>query len=423
MKRVRIGLLGLGVVGTGVVQLIERNGAALRERTGLDLVVEKALVKQRGKPRPLADDRIVYDPAAILDDPAVDVVIEVIAGAEAARNYLLRALEAGKPVVTANKAALAAYGDDVFAAAHRAGRAVGFEAAVCGGVPIIRALTGGLVADRLGEVRGIFNGTTNYILTRMAEDGQGYGDALAAAQARGFAEADPTADVSGRDAANKLAILAGLAFQSAYKPDDFIVEGITSLEAADFRWAAAFGYTIKLIATAREAGAGALDLRVHPTLVPAKHPFAGVRDEFNAVRLNGDAVGDMMLYGKGAGAFPTASAVVSDVIEIVRNPPPPDFWNPAHRRRPRLVDPVSEHYLRFPVFDRPGIIGEIAADLGKEGVSIRRVEADLDADASGRGTVVMLTHAAPDTAVRAALSNIAAADVLAGPPRAIRLFA
>jgi homoserine dehydrogenase len=420
-RSVRLGLLGLGTVGGGLVELVARNARLIEGRSGVRLEIVRALVRDLAKPRPIGRDRLTQDAAQIVEASDVDLVVEVMGGLEPAREYTLRALRAGKPVVTANKALLAAHGDEVFSEAARADVGVGFEASVGGGIPIVRALAGGLVANEVEELIGILNGTSNFVLTRMYKDRLGFAEAVALAQAGGLAEADPSYDVDGLDAAHKLAILTELAFQTKAPVGQIEREGIGQVEPVDIRVADEFGYVIKPVAVARRQGES-LDLRVHPALVPFEHPLGPVSDEFNALMVRGDAIGQMVFHGKGAGSLPTASAVLSDIVEIARNPSASVMWDPGRSKRLERIEGRSGYYLRFPILDRPGVIGRIATTLGDHGISITRAQANLLPEQGEAGNVMVLTHPAAESEVCAALAEIAATGTLRGEPLSLRIL-
>lgn len=417
-KSVRLGLLGLGTVGSGLVEIIAKNSASIHKKSGVRLEIVKALVKTQGKPRPLPESKLTYDPNDIFDDPSIDIVVEVIGGIEPAKSYILSALDKGKSVVTANKAVLAAHGAEIFGKVTETGKQLGFEASVCGGIPLIRALSSGMIANEVDELVGILNGTSNFILSRMYKDKLTFGEALKLAQEQGLAEADPTFDVEGIDAAHKLIVLTELTFQTKATLDDLEREGITQIEPVDIKVADEFGFVIKPVAVARRRGSS-LDLRVHPALVPFEHPLGPVSDEFNAVMVKGDATGEMIFHGKGAGSLPTASAVMSDIVEIARNPNGGVMWNPSESRKVEHFEGLTRYYLRFPILDRPGLIGKIATVLGDHGISITHAQARLD---GGRGNVMVVTHEATETQVCKALEVIYEAGVLAGNPLSLRIL-
>jgi homoserine dehydrogenase len=418
VRHVRLGLLGLGTVGAGVVKLLELQRATLEERAGchLDLAgiadldtttaregVDLQALKRRG----------VFKPAdEILRDPETAVVIELIGGIEPARTFILKALAAGKHVVTANKALLAHHGPELYAEARRHGVTVAFEAAVAGGIPLIRAVRDGLVANRILSVFGIVNGTCNYILTKMTDEGLDFGMVLKEAQAQGYAEADPTFDIEGNDSAHKLQILVTLAFRTFVDLKNIHTEGITKVTAQDIEYARELGYRIKLLAIAKATASG-VEVRVHPTMIPAASPLAAVAGVFNAVFITGDAVGDLMFYGRGAGQLPTASAVWSDVLEIARrlahDIPATGLELPSTSAHALPMQPMEDvrtsYYLRVMAQDRPGVLSRVTGVLGENDISIASVIQ------KGRGAreavpVVMMTHEARERDMRRALTAI-----------------
>ncbi|MEB3184577.1 MAG: homoserine dehydrogenase [Cyanobacteriota bacterium] len=426
-----IGLLGLGTVGAGVAGIL----ASPEGRHPLvgELVLRRVAVRDLDRPRPveLAAALLSTDPEAVVDDPGVDIVVEVMGGLEPARSLILRAIQAGKPVVTANKAVIARYGEEIAAAAAAQGVYVLIEAAVGGGIPIIEPLKQSLGANRIQRVSGIINGTTNYILSRMADEGAAYGEVLADAQRLGYAEADPAADVQGGDAADKIAILAGLAYGGPVQRAAIPTEGIDRLDARDVAYAAQLGYGVKLLAVAQHLGAERdasraecqlLDVRVHPTLVPKEHPLAGVHGVNNAILVEGDPVGRVMFYGPGAGAGPTASAVVADILNIAgirqvsgprANAPLDPLLAASSWRRCRLVDSsltTHRNYVRLRTSDEAGVIGKIGSCFGQAGVSIQSiVQFERSAEAAeGRAEIVVITHDVPEAQFRSALAAIEA---------------
>jgi homoserine dehydrogenase len=421
MKTVRIGLLGCGTVGSGLVELIGRNRSVVADRSGVSLEVGRVLVRDGKKPRPVPREIVTTDASTILDAPDIDVVVELIGGLEPARAYIARAIDAKKGVVTANKALLAASGIDLFRRAAERHVRIGFEASVCGGIPIIRAISAGLVGNRILTLVGIVNGTCNFILTRMTEEKCPFDAALEEARRRGFAEADPSLDLDGHDAAQKLQILAELAFGARLDQIRFPIEGIRAVAAEDIRAAGELGYVVKHIVVAKDLG-DALDLRAHPALLPAVHPLAHVRNEFNSVLLRGDAVDEMIFTGKGAGSLPTASAVLSDIIEISSNGGGEPVWHPVPKERALVEDVESKVYLRFPIKDVPGVIGLIATALGNRGISISHAGATLDASRAGHGNVTILAHRCRASALRKSLEEISRLPVLAGKAVALPIF-
>jgi homoserine dehydrogenase len=412
-ETVRVGLLGCGNVGAALVRLIATQGDEIAARTGVRLDVARVAVRSVAKERPvvLAPDRLTHDAAEVVDDPGIDVIVEVIGGIEPARELILTALANGKPVVTANKELLANVGAELFSAADAAGVDLLFEAAVAGGIPLIRPLRESLVGERLTRVMGIVNGTTNYILTRMTEEGTSYADALAEAQSLGYAERDPTADVEGYDAGAKAAIIASIAFGARVVAGDVYHEGISSVTAADIAFAKRLGYVVKLLAIVERDGA-AIGVRVHPAMVPVAHPLASVRDSFNAVFVEGEAIGNLMFYGRGAGGPPTASAVLGDLIDAAGN-----LRKGAHaslgslaKAQIRPIDDVrSEYYLNLEVADLPGVLAAVAGVFGHHGVSIRAMEQEgLGAEAR----LVFITHVARESDVQATLRDLRELDVV-----------
>ena len=414
---VRIGVLGLGTVGAGVVKILQTRAAMLQERTGARLSLAAIADTDLTRPREgldLAALPMTGDAARVLADPSIHVVIELVGGLEPARAFIMRALTAGKHVVTANKALLAHHGAELYDEARRRGVALGFEAAVAGGIPLIRAVKEGLVANRVLSLAGIVNGTCNYILSKMTDEGLDFSLVLKEAQAHGYAEADPTLDIEGMDSAHKLQILASLAFRTYVDLKDIHTEGITRITAQDIDYARELGFRIKLLAIAKVSGEGSgVEVRVHPTMIPAASPLAAVSGVFNGIFLTGDAVGDLMFYGRGAGQMPTASAVVSDVVEIARRIahglPSLALDLPSVGPAPLPLTPMEAirccYYLRVTAQDRPGVLSRVAGILGENDISISNVIQ------KGRGTreavpVVMLTHEARERDMRAALAKI-----------------
>jgi homoserine dehydrogenase len=365
----------------------------------------------------------------VIADPGIDVIVELMGGFEPARTFLLQAIAAGKDVVTANKALLAKHGEELLSAAERAGVGFGFEASVGGGIPIIRTLREGLAADRNRAVFGIVNGTSNYILSTMASKGRSFADVLADAQREGLAEADPTYDVEGIDAAHKLAILAQLAFGVRLPLDAIYTEGIRHVDAIDMAYAAELGYAIKLLAIAKDHTTS-VEARVHPTMIPLDHPLASVGGAFNAVCVQGDALGRSMYYGLGAGMMPTATAVVADVLDVARDrrglgrPRLAPLGYPVARQRRARVRPmgdvVCEYYLRLQVRDRPGVLARIAGDLGDHGISIASV-VQRDRGSAGPVPIVIRTHEARERDLRRALERAKSRAAVRGAPVAIRI--
>jgi homoserine dehydrogenase len=411
---VRVGLLGCGNVGASLVELLADREEAIAARTGLRLTITRIAVADVAKPRGGAIDPalLTADAQSIVDDPAIDIVVEVIGGVEPARELILAALKAGKPVITGNKELLATAGAELFQAAEGAGVDLLFEAAVAGGIPLIRPLRESLAGERITRVMGIVNGTTNYILTRMTEAGATYDAALAEAQALGFAEADPTADVEGHDAGAKAAIIASIAFGAAVTVADVHLEGISGISETDIAVAERMGYVIKLLAVADQAPDGAIGVRVHPAMVPTSHPLASVRESFNAVFIEGAAVGDLMFYGRGAGGFPTASAVLGDLIDasINRHKGSHASVGALAEATIRPIDDVeSAFYLNLDVLDRPGVLAQVAGVFGTHGVSIRSMEQEGLGDGA---RLVFITHRAREADLRSTLAGLEALDAV-----------
>jgi homoserine dehydrogenase len=410
---VRVGLLGCGNVGAALVQLMRTRAADVASRTGLQIEVTRVAVRSVTRERgvELPDEVLTHDPHSVVVDPDIDVVVEVIGGIEPARELILSAIKAGKPVVTANKELLANVGAELFAAAENAGVDLLFEAAVGGGIPIIRPLRESLAGEEIRRVTGIVNGTTNYILTRMTEAGASYSDALSEAQSLGYAERDPTADVEGYDAGAKAAIIASIAFGSRVVAGDVYHEGISGITTADIAYAAKMGYVVKLLAIAERID-GALGVRVHPAMVPREHPLASVRDSFNAVFVEGDAVGELMFYGRGAGGFPTASAVLGDLVDAAVNRRRGSHASVGTLGKAtiRPIDEVeSAYYLNLDVVDQPGVLAAVAGVFGQHAVSIRSMEQEgLGAEAR----LVFITHLAREAAVQATLRDLNQLDAV-----------
>ncbi len=406
-------MLGCGNVGAPLIQLVRDHGDDIAARTGVRLEVAKVAVRSTSKERPvaLADDVLTHDAAAVVEDPGIDVVVEVIGGIEPARSLILTALGNGKPVVTANKELLANVGADLFAAAEAAGVDLLFEAAVAGGIPLIRPLRESLVGERITRILGIVNGTTNYILTRMTEEGTSYQEALAEAQSLGYAERDPTADVEGFDAGAKAAIIASIAFGARVVAGDVYHEGISSITPADIAFAKRLGYVVKLLAIA-EQQSGEIGVRVHPAMVPLAHPLASVRDSFNAVFVEGEAVGSLMFYGRGAGGSPTASAVLGDLIDAagnLRKGSSASLGSLAKARIKPIDDVRSEYYLNLEVADRPGVLAAVAGVFGTHGVSIRAMEQEGLGD---EARLIFITHVAREADVQATLHGLRELDAV-----------
>ncbi len=416
-KPVRIGLLGCGNVGAALVTLVETRHAAIASRHGVDLQITRVAVHNLSRKRPVefADGVLTHDAHAVAVDPDIDLVVEVIGGIEPARGLILDALRLGKPVVTANKELLANLGSELYAAASDAGVPLLFEAAVGGGIPLIRPVRESLAGEDVTRIVGIVNGTTNYVLSRMAEEHISFGEALAEAQELGYAERDPTADIEGFDAGAKAAILASIAFGVDVVAGDVYREGISSLTPADLAFAERLGYTVKLLAIAEKFevdGGVEVAVRVHPAMVPTDHPLASVRDSYNAVFVEGAAAGNLMFFGRGAGGDPTASAVLGDIIDAARGL--------GNGRRPRaaalaqtVVRPIddlaSQFYINLDLADRPGALATVAGVFGDHGVSIRSMEQEgLGAEAR----VVLITHMARESDLQTTLATVRGLDVV-----------
>jgi homoserine dehydrogenase len=426
-----VGLIGFGTIGAGVVKLLASQRDSIRSQVSRPVRLVRIADLDLKTDRGVRVDRrlLTTDASALIDDPAVDIVIELMGGYEPARRFVLRALRAGKPVVTANKALLAVHGSELLAEAERRGVDIGFEGSVGGGIPIIRTLKEGLAGDRNHAVYGIVNGTSNYILSTMTQEAQAFEDVLRTAQQQGLAEADPTYDVDGTDAAHKLTLLAMLAFGVEARFDDVHREGIAAIEPMDIAFARELGYTIKLLAIAKDHG-DCVETRVHPTMIPQRHVLADVGGAYNAIYIQGDALGSSMYFGLGAGRMPTATAVVADIIEIARGivrgvgarvPPAGRPWAELRRVPIRpMGDITSEFYLRCMVLDRPGVLARIAGFLGDQRISIASV---IQKERKREATVpiVLRTHAAPERNLRRALSQIRRLRVVQGPPMVLRI--
>jgi homoserine dehydrogenase len=433
---VGIGLLGFGTIGTGVVRVLARNAEVISERLGFGLRLVRIADLDTSRDRGVSLDGIRFDADAegLVDDPAVQIVIELIGGYDAARRLTLRALAADKPVVTANKALLAVHGKEIFGAARRAGVDVAFEASVGGGIPILRSVREGLAANRIESLHGIMNGTTNYVLSEMETTGELFEVVLKRAQELGYAEADPSFDVDGVDAAHKLTLLAGIAFGADVSFKEIPTEGIRDLQPLDFEAAREFGYRIKLLAIAKRRGGDAgerLEARVHPTMIPAESLLAKVDGPMNAIAVHGDAVGPTLFYGAGAGELPTASAVVADAMELAR-----ELRREGGARvsplstlpealRPLPVVPLGELfarcYLRFTALDRPNVLSHIAGSLGEHGISIESVLQKGRGHSGESVPVVVMTHPAQEAAVRRALQAIDGLPDVTSATRLVRI--
>ena len=432
MTPVRIGVVGLGTVGGGTVNVLRRNGAEIARRAGRDIVVARAAARSLDRERICPTDGIALttDPFEIVRDPDIEVVVELIGGSDPALRLVLEAIERGKHVVTANKALIAMHGNEIFRAAHGQGVMVAFEAAVAGGIPIIKALREGLAGNRIEWLAGIINGTSNFILTEMRDRGAAFADVLREAQRLGYAEADPSFDVEGVDAAHKLAILAAIAFGMPLAFEQVHTEGITKVTLEDMGYAEQLGYRIKHLGIARRTEAG-VEIRVHPTLVPERELIANVNGVMNAVLVKGDAVGRTLYNGPGAGDEPTASAVVADLVDIVRalttdpnNRVPHLAFQPGALARVPVL-PIEEHetafYLRMLASDKPGVLAEIATIFGAAGISIEGVVQPEPPRGAAQAKLVMLTHRVREQQMSEAVARVEALPVIDGPVTCVRM--
>lgn len=420
MKKVKIALLGLGNVGRGVWMILNSNKEEIMKRSGYEVEVAKILVrdvsKARGVEVPLG--LLTTDFNDIINDDEIKIVVEVMGGIEPAREYMLAAMDKKKHIVTANKMLLATGGDELFEKADKEGVMFNYEASVAGGIPIINGINESLTANKVERLYGIVNGTTNYILTKMAFEGLDFNDALKEAQEMGYAEADPTSDIEGFDSQYKLAILSSLAFGTKIKIEDVYREGITKIESVDIQYAKEFKKVIKLLAIVKD-NEGRLELRVHPTMIPENHPLANVYDSFNAVLIKGNAVGDLMFYGRGAGDLPTGSAVVSDVVSILRSNIENENLNPVVKNNlwVKEISDISEidskYYMRLTVEDRPGVLGEISSVVGENNVSLRSViQKGLDIGNENKVTIVLVTHMTKEGNIKSAIEELYKLDAV-----------
>ncbi len=414
-KVIQIALLGAGTVGAGVVKVLEMNRRQITERVGAPIQLKTVLVRTLGKARPeLASYQVTDKIEDILNDEEIDVVVELMGGIHPAREYMLRAMEAGKSVVTANKDVVAQFGKDMFDMAERQDVDFLFEASVGGGIPIITPLKQCLTANKVTEIMGIVNGTTNYMLTKMTECGSDYNTVLKEAQEKGYAEANPSADVDGLDAARKAAILASLAFNTRVELKDVSVEGITKITPADIDYAKNLGYVIKLLAVGKDSPEHGVDVRVHPVFLPEDHPLASVNGVFNAIFVRGNAIGEAMFYGQGAGSLPTASAVVSDIIDVSRDILHHTFGRVRctcyeKKKLCPLKETESSYYVRLLVDDKPGVLGFVATAFGDAGVSLKSV-IQTQRNIIEHAEIVAITHMVRHEQMEQAL------DVLNGLP-------
>ena len=429
MKPIQVGLLGIGTVGSGTFRVLQRNQAEIRRRAGRGIEIAVVADLDVERARGIVGDatRVVADARAVIADPTIDVVVELIGGYGIARALVLEAIAAGKHVVTANKALLAVHGTEIFAAARERGVVVAFEAAVAGGIPIIKAVREAFVANHFRRMRGIINGTSNYILTRMAESGLDFASALSEAQAAGFAEADPALDVNGWDAGHKAIILASLAYGFWVPSKDLLVEGIEGITPGDIRFAAQLGYTIKLLGFIDACPDGSVEVSVQPSLVPNENILASVRGVFNAIAVRGDVVGDALFYGRGAGQDPTASSVISDLADaaIALDSPRESFGFIPHGLYGKLRpagEVTSAFYLRLGVDDQPGVLARIAGVLGESNIGISSV-IQPETPEGELAVLVLMIHDAPRGRVISALQKIRALDCVHGEPALYRVEA
>ena len=429
MKPVKVGLLGLGTVGNGVAQVLARNAEEISRRAGRDIVISHAAVRNLERPNPTAI-KLTNDPLDVVRNPEIAVVVELIGGYEPARHLVLEAIANGKHVVTANKALIALHGNEIFAAAHQAGLMVAFEAAVAGGIPIIKAIREGLTGNQIQWLAGIINGTGNFIMTEMRDKGRDFDQVLAQAQALGYAEADPSFDVEGIDAAHKLTILASIAFGVPLQFDKVYTEGISRITREDVTYAGELGYRIKHLGIARRTEEG-IELRVHPTLIPHRRLIANVDGVMNAILVKGDAVGPTLYYGAGAGAEPTASSVVADIVDVVRT-----LTSDPGNRVPHLafqpdalsdlpVMPMAQvetaYYLRMQAKDRPGVMAKVTGILADMDISIEAILQKEPPLGVEDATIIMLTHSIREWRMNEAITRIEALDTIQGPLTRIRL--
>ena len=436
MKPIKVGLIGLGVVGTGTFQVLKRNQEEIRRRAGRGIEIAMVAVRsvERATPVIKGECEIVTDPELILNNPDIEIVVELIGGTSVAKELVLKAINNGKHVVTANKALLALHGNEIFAAAQAKGVMVAFEAAVAGGFPIIKALREGLTANRIESVAGIINGTTNFILSEMRDKGLDFGTVLKQAQDLGYAETDPTFDIEGVDAAHKATIMSAIAFGIPVQFDKAHVEGISKLQAVDIRYAEQLGYRIKLLGITKRAvvnGVEGIELRVHPTLIPAKRLIANVEGAMNAVLVQADAVGATLYYGKGAGAEPTASSVIADLVDITRlATADPEYRVPHLAFQPNQMTQVeilpmaeitTSYYLRVYVKDQLGVMADLTRILADAAISIDAVLQKEPAEGETRTDIIMLTHQTQEKNIDAAIAKIEALAAVVGSVVKIRL--
>lgn len=431
MKEINVGLLGFGTVGTGVAKILLENKALISSRVGAVLNLKRIADIDTVTDREiqLEDGILTADGDAVIKDPDIDIIIEMIGGEGVAKQFILKAIEEGKHIVTANKALLAIHGNDLLNAAKKKGVDLTFEASVGGCMPIIKSLRESLVGNRIESMIGILNGTCNYILSKITLEKSSFETALSEAQQNGFAEADPTLDIEGFDTAHKLAIITSLAFGNEINLNDIYVEGITHITPSDIMFANEFGYQIKLLAIGKDKG-DAVEARVHPTMIPFSNPLSNIIGSLNAITITGDSVGDMMLYGHGAGMMPTASAVVGDIVDLARNiltgsigRVPLFSYQMEHIKKMPILpidDIVTHYYFRFAAVDQPGVLSKISGILGDHNISIKSVH-QKGRKSEGSVPIVMLTHLAREAEVNKALNAIYSLDVVQDKPVIIRI--
>ena len=432
MKQIKIGLIGLGTVGTGVVKILKKNSSLIAQRTGCTVKISKIadLDLRRGKNLKFAKGVLTKDAESVVNDPGIDIVVELIGGLEPARTLVLQAIKNGKHVITANKALLSEHGAEIYAAASKKGVDIAFEASVAGGIPIIRSIREGFASDRILNFYGILNGTANYILSRMTDEGADFGDVLKDAQQHGYAESDPTFDIDGTDTLHKLCILIGLGYGINVPAKKIYTEGISKITALDVEYARELGFRIKLLAICRSTG-GHLDVRVHPTLVPEKHMLSQVQRTFNAIFLQTADVGPTMFYGRGAGMLPTGSAVVADIMAVARDathsgsnrvPLPLSSEHNCTMRLQPIKEIHSRYYLRFSADDQPGVLSRIAGILGRNHISISSViQKGRTTKHGGTVAIFMLTHEALEADMHKAMHQIRRLAIMRSDTMLIRI--
>jgi homoserine dehydrogenase len=432
MRHIKVGLIGLGTVGAGVVKVLQKNAGLIEKRLGARIVLKRVaeIDLEMGRGMKFRSGVLTQRAEDVIQDPDIKIVMELIGGIEPAKTFILKALQGGKHVVTANKALLALHGDEIFRAAQRSGVDVSFEGSVAGGIPLIRSIKEGLVANRIHSIFGILNGTSNYILSKMTDEGRSFKEVLKEAQEKGYAEADPTYDVEGVDAAHKLAILIRLAYGTPLAFKDIFISGISEIMPLDIQFSREFGYRIKLLAIAK-MDHGKIEARVHPTMIPEGHLLSTVDSVFNAIYIQGDAVGPTLFYGQGAGQMPTASAVVSDLVELGRNiligasgrrVPLLSYQEPDIEKVPlkKMEDVVVPFYMRFSAVDRPRVLSRVSGILGKNEISISSV-IQKGRQVNGAVPIVMMTHEAKEKNVHRALKEIDRLGVILGKTMYLRV--